>query len=607
VTRSSGAGLFLGSLLLVAVAAVAGLPGLGERDFWPQDEARYGTIALEMWNGAHPAVPHLNGQVYQDKPPGYFWLANVAARARGRVDEWAARVPSVLGAALLALGAFWMLAPRAGAGAGLLAGLIALGTWNVMWEARQAHLDVLFGGLIALAMAAYTRALEPEREGASVVGHLLLGLAIFVKGPLALLALATFVVAALILRRPGAFFNRYLLPGIVLLVLPCVLWLGWAYVHLNGVKDGAGYGYVHALVHDQVFERAQAGFAHLQPWHYYLEQLPLGLAPFLPLLVLAFLPAVRRSLGEAKAPFVVAACWLVLSLVAQSALPGKRLLYLVPLVAPFAVVCAAGIVSSERSTGFGSGWATFIGCLIFIAGGTLVAAALDDWVFAQGRDYVEARVVRKLAGDRDEALAAGSAATRPATAPASPAVEDASARARAATIDWTAIRRGGLLCGVAALVLSAIALTALALGAMRAGIAWTAAAVAVFVGLACGFVLPQFDPVISRRAAAEAARQAADASGPDAPLAFMSHIDEAFPYYAGRPLLELARQKPKSPEDRERARARGAEFLVQKGAVLVARRSDVANLDLAPLAAGGVSGPYRAGGQQFFILRGPPR
>ena len=74
-------------------------------------------------------------------------------------------------------------------------------------------------------MAAFTRALEPGREGVSVLGHLLLGLAILVKGPLALVALGTFVIAAIVLRRPGAFFNRYLVPGLVLLVLPCAIWL----------------------------------------------------------------------------------------------------------------------------------------------------------------------------------------------------------------------------------------------------------------------------------------------------------------------------------------------------------------------------------------------
>jgi hypothetical protein len=85
----------------------------------------------------------------------------------------------------------------------------------------------------------------------------------------------------------------------------------------------------------------------------------------------------------------------------------------------------------------------------------------------------------------------------------------------------------------------------------------------------------------------------------------MSHVDEAFPFYAGRPVPELVKQKPKTPEAQAEARALGSEFLSRKRAVLVARRSDVANLGLAELATGGTSGPYRAGGQQFFILRGP--
>jgi 4-amino-4-deoxy-L-arabinose transferase-like glycosyltransferase len=598
VSRPAGAaGFLLGAIILVVVAFVSALPGLGDRDFWPQDEARYGTVALEMWQGAHPAVPHLNGKVYQDKPPGYFWFVNLAAKIRGGVDEWAARAPSVLGAALLALGAFWMLAPAGGWVAGVVAGLVALSSWLIVWETRQAHLDVLFGGFIALGMAAFTRALEPGRERWTFLGLFLIGLAILVKGPLALVAVATFAVAALLLRRPKAFFNAALLPGLLTLLLPSLFWLGWAYFHLNGVKDGEGAEYIRALFMDQIVNRAQEGRAHVQPWHYYLLQFPYGLIPFFPLLLLSAAPGVWRGLGPMRPAFVVAACWLVLSFVAQSAFPGKRLLYLVPLVVPAAVLCAAAVQTGARSVvAFGSGWAALIGCVLFIAGGTFVAANADDWVFAEGRRMVADRMASKLAEQELD-----NAESRPLAAAAAETI----ARQRVASVDWERLRRRSLVPGIAGLVLASIALTALALGAVRTGIAWTAAAFAITIGLALGFVLPAFDPLISRKPVVEAA--VAAAHGVEAPIAFLRHVDEAFPYYAARPVPELFGPQPaRTDEEKARFRSAASEFLAKKGSVLVVRPDDLEELHLAELAKGRVKGPLRAGGKQFFLLEGTP-
>jgi 4-amino-4-deoxy-L-arabinose transferase-like glycosyltransferase len=475
-----------------------------------------------------------------------------------------------------------------------------------MWESRQAHLDVLFGGFLALAMAALTRALEPGRGRWLVLGLFLAGFAILVKGPLALVAVASFALAAVLLGRPRAFFNAALAPGILMMLLPGLFWLGWACLHLNGVREGAGFDYVRSLFQDQIVDRARSGRAHVREglagWLYYFQELPLGLLPFFPVVLSAFSGSVRRSLAGMRPAFVVAACWIVVSFLVQSAFPGKRGLYLVPLAAPFGVLCAAVVHSASRGAlAFASGWATLVACAVFVASGVLVAAGVDDWLYEQGRVFASERIGGRLAAPAELPLAG----SRPA---------DGAGEDRAAALDWPGIRRGALISGIAGAVLAAIALTALALGAIRAGVNWTAVAVAVPAGLALGLVLPHFDPLISRTPAAEAARAAADAGGGRGPLAFFRHLDEAFPFYVGRPVPDLTGVR-KAATDEERARdlAIGNAFLTQPGAVLIVRRSDLVNLwarggDTRPLQAlgeGRVTGPYQAGGQNFYLLKGP--
>lgn len=50
---------------------------LGNRDLWAPDEPRYAQVAREMLENKNFILPHLNGEVYPDKPPLLFWLIDL--------------------------------------------------------------------------------------------------------------------------------------------------------------------------------------------------------------------------------------------------------------------------------------------------------------------------------------------------------------------------------------------------------------------------------------------------------------------------------------------------------------------------------------------------
>src|SRR5665213_4144193 len=68
------------------------------------DEGRYVGVAWEMVRSGHWAVPTLDGLPFFHKPPLFYWLAAASMRAFG-ANEWAARLPSLIGAS----GAAWAL------------------------------------------------------------------------------------------------------------------------------------------------------------------------------------------------------------------------------------------------------------------------------------------------------------------------------------------------------------------------------------------------------------------------------------------------------------------------------------------------------------------
>src|SRR5262249_21706008 len=63
---------WLGLALLVIIGT-----GLGVRDLWPADEPRFAAIARDMVSSGEWLFPRVGGDLYQDKPPLFFWMLAV--------------------------------------------------------------------------------------------------------------------------------------------------------------------------------------------------------------------------------------------------------------------------------------------------------------------------------------------------------------------------------------------------------------------------------------------------------------------------------------------------------------------------------------------------
>src|SRR5438552_829748 len=89
-------------VVLLAAAALLTLPGLGAVSLWDMDEGLNAEAAREMLESGNWVVPRFNFQLRDAKPALLYWLQLGAYRAFG-VNEFAARLPSAVAAALAAL------------------------------------------------------------------------------------------------------------------------------------------------------------------------------------------------------------------------------------------------------------------------------------------------------------------------------------------------------------------------------------------------------------------------------------------------------------------------------------------------------------------------
>src|SRR5437867_12288061 len=120
--RDAPVGAFLPVILLLVVCAPIFLFQLGRPGLGDPDEGRNAEVAREMVETGDWVTPHMDGVVYLDKPPAYFWAVAVSYLVFG-VSEWSARAPSALfalaGIALVG----WFVRKRMGSAAAWLAGL----------------------------------------------------------------------------------------------------------------------------------------------------------------------------------------------------------------------------------------------------------------------------------------------------------------------------------------------------------------------------------------------------------------------------------------------------------------------------------------------------
>ena len=339
--RTSGAMQVCLGLLLLALWALA------TRFPLPIDETRYLTVAWEMWNRGDFLVPYLNGEPYSHKPPLLFWLIHAGWAVGGVGDFWPRALP-----ALLAAGLVWTVRSHARGCwpahpgiAGVAPLLLGGSAFFLIFSTF-----IMFDLLLALCVALAARACWQMGEGAkpwraALAMGLWTGLGVLAKGPVVLAFMVPLWLSGPWWHRsPRARGRRWWAQvGLALLVAVAVA-LVWA---LPAAASG-GALYADALLFKQTSGRVVHSFAHQRPFWYY--------AVFLPLLWLPWSlwprawQAMRAVVQVRDAASRFLWVWALGPVLVLSIVSGKQPQYLLPVLAPGALLLARGFSLTEPRT-----------------------------------------------------------------------------------------------------------------------------------------------------------------------------------------------------------------------------------------------------------------
>lgn len=318
---------------------------LGIRPMLLPDETRYAEIPREIIATGDWVTPRLNGLRYFEKPVMGYWLNALSIKAFGE-NSFAVRFPSALSAGLTALLLFFFV--RRFTSDSLQSGLTALiyltflevyciGVFNVI--------DGIVSFFTSASMMMFYLAWS-ERNSTwryrlfLILSGMFCGLACHTKGFLGVILPVIVITPFLFWEKEG---KRLLtLPWIPLITAFFVVF-PWGY--LIHFKEPAFWDF---FIWNEHIRRFMAHDAqHKKSFFYFFIILPLGAFPWTALFPSVLSGLKKKGLNDTFIRFCL--CWLAFPFLFFSVSSGKLATYILPCLAPLAVLIAMGLFAYSAS------------------------------------------------------------------------------------------------------------------------------------------------------------------------------------------------------------------------------------------------------------------
>lgn len=317
-------------LLVVVLCA----PLLLLRDFTPDNELRYLSIADEALRQGSFFTFTNHGVPYADKPPLYLWLLMLCRWLCGDWQIWILGLLSLLPAfTTAAIMAQWVseLLPREYR---LPSMAVLLTSAMFTGAAVVVRMDALMTMFIVLSVRTFYNMYRGygDRRKQRLLFPLYMFLALFTKGPLGIIIPMAGITLFLLMRRELKRWTEFF--GFTtwgVLIVLSALWFVAVYI------EGGG-SYLNNLLFHQTMGRAVNAFHHKRPLWYYCVTVLYSFAPWTLLLVGVIGVSLRRRLFKSDLECLFLAMT-VATFVVLTCISSKLAIYLLPMM-PFTVYLA---------------------------------------------------------------------------------------------------------------------------------------------------------------------------------------------------------------------------------------------------------------------------
>lgn len=384
--QTQNKGLVIILLLVVIFSLLYFLSNLNS-DLISAGEARAAEIAREMLERGNFILPSLNHVVSAEsltKPPLYHWML-IALSAPFDWPNWAVRLTSVMASFASIWLVFLLGRQMFGMRAGVFSVLVLTTSILFLENSLAARMDILFSLLILAAIYCFWMAIDRNGEAKWIYGfYLLSGLAVLTKGPVGVLfPLAIAVV--LWMNSHGIKDWRTFVPlkGILLFF---VVVLPWYILLLIIAPANLATNFLFGQLAQWWAGSSNVAAQGGQPLTYYLPHILIGLFPWSLFLPVAIVVAIRAARQENNADIKSMLFWFLGGLILFSLGGKKAARYLLPIMAPFALVMGFYWDRIAEAISKRHGWALNIATVLVLLSAVVLALLLAgvytdvDWV-----------------------------------------------------------------------------------------------------------------------------------------------------------------------------------------------------------------------------------
>lgn len=330
-------------LLLLALCLCLFVPGQWTVPPLDRDEPRYTQATKQMLETGDYVDIRFQDQARHKKPVGIYWLQAGAVKASGYGADaplWVYRLPSLIGATLSVLAAFWLARAFMGPAGALVAASFVAAAIILGVEARLAKTDAMMFATVVIAQGALARIWLKEADrrlwGLAAIFWTALAASVLIKGPVGLMVVGFTIAGLMIVRRKVAWFKAASpVLGLIWFLLLISPW----FIAIWIATDGAFFA--EAIGRDLLGKVGEGQESHGAPPLTHLGAM-FGVFWPLPAFLLVSLPLIWR---ERKSPLVVfAACWFFPSWIVFELVATKLPHYTMPLLPALALPVAAALM-----------------------------------------------------------------------------------------------------------------------------------------------------------------------------------------------------------------------------------------------------------------------
>ena len=374
-------------LILIALFSLVYFVSNMGADLIRAGEGRAAEIAREMLERGNFVLPSLNYEVSGTtltKPPLYHWML-IATGAPFDWQNWAMRITTVMAA----LGSIWvvflfgrqMFSYRAA----VLSALVLSTSIVFLENSSAARMDVFFSFLILSSVYCFWMALNRNYESWWVYGfYALSAMGVLTKGPVGLLFPLVVAFILLLNSTDRNSWRRYVSIKGILLFLAVIL--PWYTLLAITAPPGLASNFLFGQLAHWWAGSSNVAASGGKPLTYYLPHIIVGLFPWSLFLPAAVVIGVRSARKEGNAGIKSMLIWFLGGFILFSLGGKKAARYLLPIMAPFALIMgfyfdSIGQAISKRH-GLVLNIASLLVLLFVITITVLIAATYidPDWV-----------------------------------------------------------------------------------------------------------------------------------------------------------------------------------------------------------------------------------